>query len=56
MKTNKATTITDQDKFIKGHTSIIKSYGIDNKLSKPYLERLKTFCKLKKIDIKTLLK
>ena len=56
MKLNKATTITNESKFIKGHTSVINHHGIDHKLSKPYLERLETFCKLKKINIKTLLK
>jgi hypothetical protein len=55
MKLNKGTTIIDEQKFIKSHLSLIKNYGQDNKISKPYLDRLKKYCNLKGIELKSLI-
>lgn len=55
MKLDKATTIINEEKFIKSHLALIKNYGKDSKISKPYLERLEKFCTLKKMDLNKLL-
>jgi hypothetical protein len=37
---HKSIVIVDVPLFIEGHLAVIKSYGIDNKSSKPFVDRL----------------